>query len=166
MDFEVRSMTEADWESYRDIRLEMLLDTPMAFGESFDSANARTEAGWRERLSSSTGATSIRFAAILPGGGWIGSMGGFVDGALGPVLVGVYVTPRFRGDEYGVTTALLTAVEDWARLRSSSIRLDVHESNLRARASYAKRGWVETGSTQPYPLDPLFREIEMVKQLG
>jgi len=168
-------MTEDDWEPYRDIRIEMLRDTPMAYGESLEGALATDEAGWRKRADARStpsrpyvpGApvTSIRFAAILPGGRWVGSMGGYVDDRLGPVLVGVYVAPDVRGAEFGVTSALIEAVEHWASGHSATIHLDVHESNARAIASYLKRGYVETGRTQPYPLDPRFLEIEMVKQL-
>ncbi len=175
MEFVVRSMTEDDWEPYRGIRIEMLRDTPMAYGETLESALALDEAGWRRRADArstpsrphvpGTAVTSIRFAAILPDGTWIGSMGGYVDERLGPVLVGVYVAPAYRGDAFGVTSALIEAVEDWARELAPTIHLDVHESNVRARASYAKRGYVETGNTQPYPIDPRFTEIEMVKQL-
>ena len=171
-DFTVRPIVEDDWAEYRDIRLEMLRDTPMAYGETLDTALALDEAGWRKRATAGSRATgistseSIRFAAITTDGRWIGSMGGYLDAIFGPVLVGVYVAPRFRGDEHGVTSALIEAVEEWAREFSTSIRLDVHESNLRARASYAKRGYVETGHTIPYPLDPTHLEFEMVKRLG
>lgn len=168
-------MNEDDWEKYRDIRLEMLRDTPMAYGESLEGALAIDEAGWRKRADARStpsrpyvagaAVTSIRFAAILPDGRWVGSMGGYVDDGQGPVLVGVYVAPDVRGEQFGVTSALIEAVEHWASGHAPTIRLDVHESNARAIASYLKRGYAETGRTQPYPLDPRFRELEMVKRL-
>jgi len=165
VEFEVRRMIEDDWDRYRAIRLEMLADTPSAFGETLSAAEARDEAAWRDRLAASQADSSARFAAVLASGDWVGAMGGYLDLNLGPVLVGVYVVHRFRGDGRGVTSALMGAVEDWARGHASSIRLDVHESNARARKAYAKRGYVETGHTHPYPLDPTHFEVEMVKQL-
>ena len=45
MEFVVRPMTEDDWEPYRGIRIEMLRDTPMAYGETLESALALDEAG-------------------------------------------------------------------------------------------------------------------------
>ena len=44
------------------------------------------------------------------------------------MLVGVYVAPAYRGDQFGVTSALIEAVEDWASGHAPTIRLDVHES--------------------------------------
>jgi GNAT superfamily N-acetyltransferase len=164
MDFIVRRITEDDWVEYRDIRLEMLRDTPMAYLETLDDALKRDEAGWRERASARSENPGIRVAAITSDGEWIGSMGGFVEDGE-PVLVGVYVVPAYRGDRFGVTSALMQAIEDWAREFSATIRLDVHESNARATASYLKRGYVATGRTKPYPPDPEYLEVEMVKPL-
>jgi GNAT superfamily N-acetyltransferase len=157
-------MVEADWREYRALRMEMIADTPMAFGESLEMVTARDERGWRERAGNNS-ETSIRLAAITAEGTWVGSMGAYVDRVDGLTLVGVYVAPRHRGDQAGVTSALIDAVEDWARERADQIRLDVHESNSRARAAYAKRGYVETGRTKPYPLDPAHNEVEMIKRL-
>jgi len=171
VDFIVRPMVEADWQEYRALRIEMLRDTPSAYGETLDSALALDEAAWRERSTARRRATgdltdtSIRLVAITTEGKWIGSMGAYIDRLEGLTLVGVYVTPRYRGDVAGVTSALLDAVEEWARERADRIRLDVHESNSRAMAAYAKRGYVETGSTKPYPLDPSYNELEMIKNL-
>ncbi|HEX4058138.1 MAG TPA: GNAT family N-acetyltransferase [Galbitalea sp.] len=164
MEFTVRRVTEDDWEKYRDIRLEMLADTPIAYLETLDDALQRDEDGWRERAATRGANPSIRIAAITSDGTWIGSMGGFIEEGV-PVLVGVYVAAPYRGDAFGVTSALMQTIEDWAAEYSPAIRLDVHESNARAKASYLKRGYVETGRTQPYPPDPEFLELEMVKQL-
>lgn len=157
-------MVEADWREYRSLRVEMIEAAPSAFGETLATVTARMEEEWRERAANSS-PDSIRLAAITRDGQWIGSVGAYVDRMDGMTLVGVYVAPRYRGDGPGVTSALLEAIEDWASERTDRIRLDVHESNLRARAAYAKRGYVETGSTRPYPLDPTQHEVEMIKHL-
>ena len=164
MEFIVRRITEDDWLEYRDIRLEMLRDTPLAYLETLDDALNRDEAAWRERAAARGENPGIRVVAITSNGEWIGSMGGFVEDGE-PVLVGVYVAPAYRGDRFGVTSALMQAIEDWAREYSAAIRLDVHESNARAMASYLKRGYVATGRTKPYPPDPEYLEVEMAKPL-
>jgi hypothetical protein len=41
----------------------------------------------------------------------------------------------------------------------------VHEDNARARRAYERRGFVLTGHTVPYNLDPSRNELEMVKGL-
>ena len=163
MGFTIRTTTEHDWREIRDLRLEMLADTPLAFGEFLADAVQVDEVGWRLRGARGHALTSTYFAAISDEGQWVGIMGGVIE--LGrPVLVGVYVSPAFRGPS-GVADALLTAVEDWARLRQDTLVLHVHSLNPRARAYYAKRGFVETGVTIPYRLNPAQTELEMVKQL-
>ena len=166
MDFSVRPVIADDWPSYRAIRLEMLEDSPTAFVELLSTAREQSDDQWRERAARGSSPTSIRFAAITADDTWIGSLGAFIpDGQTEPTLVGVYVTPPWRGDAAGVTDALLHAVETWASARSDSITLEVHEDNARAFAAYSKRGYVVTGNTRPYDLDPRSNEIEMRKTL-
>jgi GNAT superfamily N-acetyltransferase len=165
MDFIVRRSVQDDWEQFRALRLEMLADTPIGFTERLETAQLRGEADWRMKTAR-VGENNVRFAAITGDGDWIGTMGGYIEpDVAGPILFGVYVTPRFRGDRFGVTDGLLSAVEEWAATRSPTLRLDVHADNLRARAAYAKRGFVLTGKTLPYELDASQFEVEMIKRL-
>jgi GNAT superfamily N-acetyltransferase len=85
------------------------------------------------------------------------------DGA--PTLVAVYVAPGFRGADAGVTDALLAGIERWAAQHGDQLRLEVNEFNPRAIEAYRRRGFVMTGRTTPYPLDPPSLELEMVKPL-
>jgi GNAT superfamily N-acetyltransferase len=144
----------------------MLRDTPIAYGVRFDIADDYSETEWRYHAGSGGSAGNVLLVAIGSDGSWIGTMGGYVDRNVGgPVLYGVYVAPSARGQDAGVTDALLDAVEAWARTDFATIRLEVHEDNARARAAYAKRGYVETGHRRPYVLDPTREELEMIKQL-
>jgi GNAT superfamily N-acetyltransferase len=155
----IRTTVEADWESVRDLRLEMLRDSPIAYLETVDTALARSEAEWRERAARGDTASVHSLVAVLDGR-WVGTMTGLASTAgLGPLLVGVYVAPVARGT--GVADALLDRVERWAAGHGPTLTLHVHERNARARAFYTRRGFVETGATIPYPLDPSAREIEM-----
>jgi len=157
----VRASTEDDWEAYRALRFEMLADAPIAFLETLEQAKQHPEEHWRRRASNTVGTTTL-FAAVAEDGRWLGSMGGYqAVGALDPYLVGVYVTPAFRGREHGMTDALLDAVIDWARGRGDRLLLEVHEDNEAAIRSYLRRGFVFTGRTQPYPLDRTANEREM-----
>ena len=161
----VRASIEDDWREYRALRFEMLADTPLAYLETLEQARVHPEAHWRGRAANKSNSSRL-FAAVAPDGHWIGSMGGFqATGAHHPYLVGVYVTPAYRGREHRVTDALLDAVSDWARSRSDRLLLNVHEHNQRAIRTYQRRGFVPTGRTEPYPLDPTAREIEMALEL-
>jgi hypothetical protein len=81
----VRRTRESDWQEYRDLRLEMLADTPPAFGETLENARGWDEGEWRMRAARGEASDQILVAAIEESNGrWIGSMGGFI--ASGPTL--------------------------------------------------------------------------------
>ena len=161
--FSVRPTTAKDWRQVRDLRLEMLADTPLAFGEHLETAQKHLKPVWQVRGARGTSPLTCAFAAITQSGRWVGTMGGYIERG-SPMLVGVYVSPDYRGTA-GVADALLAEVENWARLRNDRIYLRVHSENPRARSFYASRGYVETGVTLPYVLDRSQTELEMVKAL-
>jgi GNAT superfamily N-acetyltransferase len=161
----VRRTTEEDWERVRELRLEMLLDTPEAFGETHATALEHDETEWRMRAARGSSSGSISLAAI-DDGRWVGMMGAHVPGAeAGAMLVGVFVTPTARGRASGVAGALLDGIELWAAEHGSTLTLHVHERNGRAQAFYVARGFAPTGRRFPYALNPAEREIEMRKGL-
>ena len=165
--FSIRPTTEADWNELRTIRLEMIQDTPTAYAETLDDALRVNEAGWRTRAERASAAHGAQIVAISDGGEWVGSMGGYVpDPETGALLVGVYVAPQWRGRQVGLTDALLTYIEEWARTEGSTLTLHVHEDNLRARRYYERQGFLATGQSVPYNLDPTKNELEMLKRLG
>ena len=164
--FTIRRTSEADWREVRDLRLEMLRDTPLAYAETLSDALGHDEAEWRMRARRGLAEHGTSVVAVADDGRWVGAMAGFVpDADTGPLLVGVYVAPEFRGGEVGLTDALLATVEGWARTEGATLTLHVHESNLRAQRAYERRGYEATGVTVPYILDPTVNEIEMVKRL-
>ncbi len=160
----IRPVEAADWPRVRDLRLEMLQDTPKAYLERFEDAHALDDAQWRDRVELRLSEGSALFAAILDED-WVGTAAVFAQTPEQVHLVSVFVTPSHRGT--GVMNALLTATQDWARaLGARTMRLLVHEENARARAYYRKAGFVETGARMPYELDPTETEIEMATGLG
>ncbi|KQQ28604.1 GNAT family N-acetyltransferase [Frondihabitans sp. Leaf304] len=162
----IRPVTEADWREVRVLRLEMLRDTPIAFGETLATAENHPEAEWRLRGRRGTDEGSASFAAIDEStGSWVGTMGGYLPKTGFPLLVGVYVAPSHRGRAAGVTDALLDEVEAWAKGHASAMALHVHEDNARAIRYYAGRGFTETGRKLPYELAPHGFENEMIKAL-
>jgi GNAT superfamily N-acetyltransferase len=163
----IRRTTPDDWRQVRELRLEMIRDTPAAYVETLEQAEAHDEAEWRLRGARGHAEHGISIVAVAPSGRWVATMGGFVpDAASGPLLVGVYVAPDVRGREVGLADAMLTTIEDWARTEGDRLTLHVHEDNARARAFYLRRGFVATGRTLPYPLAPEQSEVEMVRDLG
>lgn len=55
----VRTLAEDDWETYRDLRLQALQESPDAFTSEYDEEAEWSEAQWRERM-----ARSSRLAAV------------------------------------------------------------------------------------------------------
>ena len=162
----VRPSIEADWAAYRDLRLEMLVDTPIAFTETVDRARLHPDEHWRNRTANRS-PTSRLFAAVAEDGSWLGTMDGFHPaGNRDPVLVGVYVTPEFRGAREGLADALLDAVIEWSRSRGERLLLEVHENNEPAIRFYRRRGFTPTGVTIPYALDPNAVDLEMALLLA
>jgi len=164
-DILIRTTSEADWQAVRALRLEMLRDYPLAYAETLEHALDVDEPVWRMRAARGTtpGQTSI---VAIDGERWVGHMGGYIpDASTGPLLVGVYVAPDYRGDGAGVSRLLLDAVEDWARGFGDTLRLEVHEDNPRAIRFYEKLGFTRTGRSREYELEPGGLELEMIKPL-
>ena len=158
----IRRTTADDWQQVRDLRLEMLEDTPLAYGETLATGLTHGEAEWRSRGARGQAPHSVLLAAVDDETGeWVGTMGGYLDAPGSPMLVGVYVRPSRRGKEAGVADALLDTVVEWARTEGSALTLHVHEDNARAVAYYRRRGFEPTGVTVPYVLDPASRELEL-----
>lgn len=165
MDREVRRIWASEWRQYRELRLEALKDSPLAFVEQYEESLARPDAFWRDRVeATAAGGTSSTFVAVCAGS-FVGKASCFVEAEVTEYvsahIVGVYVTPRLRGK--GVAEELVTAVTRWAREepRADRIRLFVMQTNRRAAAFYRRIGFVPTGATMAYPPDPAYTEHEM-----
>ncbi|MFF2493917.1 GNAT family N-acetyltransferase [Agromyces sp. NPDC058064] len=161
----IRSTTAGDWQAVRALRLEMLRDFPIAYGETLEHALDVDEEGWRLRGARGERADQAVKVAV-DGARWVGTMAGYIpDATTGPMLVGVYVAPEYRGDAAGVSRMLLEAVEGWALGHGDTLRLEVHETNARAIRFYEKLGFTFTGRNRPYDLAPGGLELEMIKPL-
>ena len=162
---EVRRVRSEEWSQLRELRLEALKDTPIAFAEAYDASVGKPDSFWQGRAT--TGATSESACTLVAveNGRFIGMTVVVLDGAGRPVadLFGVYVTPARRGRAHGVADALFAAAVAWARGHAGveRIRLFVTEGNDRAAAFYRRLGFVPNGVTEPYPLDPDVTEIQM-----
>jgi GNAT superfamily N-acetyltransferase len=79
-------------------------------------------------------------------------------------LVGLWSAPGHR--DVGVASALLAAVEAWARtIGADRLRMWVVERNEFAMAFWGNEGFAATGAAIPYELDPRLRQVAMVKAL-
>ncbi|MEY9964582.1 ribosomal protein S18 acetylase RimI-like enzyme [Streptacidiphilus sp. MAP12-16] len=171
MSYRIDRVRAEDGERCRTLRLQMLQDTPMAYLETYQDALDRPAEEWDSRAARNTKPGNTGYVAVDEStGAWVGAMHAYVPGDDPEIawLVGVWVHPDHRGGKLGVTDRLLDAVVAWSRTEPAVSRmlLEVHESNTRAIAYYERRGFVRTGRTTPYPLDPTACELEMELPLG
>lgn len=168
----VRRLVDGDWKLLKEVRLEMLADTPMAYLESLAAAKRQTDEQWQARAVTMAGKDS---ATLLADGGDDGTK---VFGLMRVVLkhpqtpgqppqamlTSVYVAPEHRG--LGVADQLLeAALEAAAELGAGTLELGVHEDNGRARAFYERHGFAATGASRPYPQDRNRNELVMVRDV-
>lgn len=149
-----------DWFLLRDVRLGALADSPEAFAATLEEAELADEAAWREWP-----ASQPVFLACV--GDEAVGMGGIFTGEDPAVhrLVALWVDPARRGA--GIATALMGAIEDWARHDGADVlELWVAEGNAPARRLYESRGYLPTGQTKPLPSNPHEREARYTLALG
>ena len=161
---EIRRIRPGDWPLLRALRLEALADTPIGFLETLAEAQRLDDAAWQQRaVRGAEGGDSFQVLA-WDGDRPVGTCVSFVrDGWAW--LAAVYLSPDARGQ--GLLAQMVERCADWARAAGApELVLEVHETNDRARAAYARLGFVDTGSTVPYPHDPPGgRELMMVRRL-
>ncbi len=163
----VRETVTADWEAWRNIRLQALRDAPDAFASTYAEQMKLGEAYWRQRV-----AGGGLFLAWIPEVSApeastfepVGMAGGY-QAAPGTVeLISMFVRPQARGR--GVGEALIDAVIGWAGERdAASVHLWVTEINKQARLLYERCGFSLTAERQPLPSNPALGEVGMNRLL-
>jgi len=159
-DYVVRAATKGDWRQLRDLRLESLLDTPEAFGTTYEESLERSTAQWKQmakNLNYFVAERNTEFAGMASGG----LNDRFPDTAW---LYGMYVTPDARGTT--MAAALVRRVARWA-LEAGYVELylDVGVGVKRARAFYEREGFVDTGERRSLTRDASLQLITMRRAL-
>jgi len=131
---ELRRLGPDDWETYREIRLAALADSPDAFGSTLERERELGEDDWRRRL---TGPVYVvedpRPVAV----------GGIFDNAGTPQVWGMWTHPEHRGRGHArrILDALIPP--------GTPAQLDVNITNGGARVAYERYGFVGTGEVEP-----------------
>lgn len=168
-DVMIRALGEADWEEFRDIRLQALTESPDAFAAKLSDEQRFDEDFWKLRLRRST-----RFVAETPerllGVVSLG-MAHDEDGEVPGVgeIFGLWVHPDARGS--GVATKLLKAGAERAREDGlTHVAFWVGTDNGKAVAFASGMGFRPTDSRRPMRLPDGTElgetEIAMVLPLG
>lgn len=160
----VRRIRPADASKARALRIEMLADSPLAFITTVADAAALPHAEYVGRATrSSHGNEYAQFVAEVDGR-FVATVGAFIHPGddTRTVLVGVYVTPAYRGS--GTLGALVEAAAEWSReCGRPTLELEVVTTNGRARRAYRKLGFRDDGPPVPHPTVPTMTEQRMAR---
>jgi ribosomal protein S18 acetylase RimI-like enzyme len=154
----VRACTEGDWAALKAVRIASLVDAPDAFGLTLKSANAYTDAQWRDRAA---GRTVASYFLAFDGGRAIGLIGGHVDDKGEYNLIAMWVDPASRGTP--AATMLVDRIKQLARERGhAQVVLAVSPDNLRAAQFYRKQGFAFLPDREPLDSNPAIMLQKMV----
>ena len=136
----------ADWERFRTVRLASLSESPASFRSRYaDWVDAPAER-WQSRLSQ-VPLTLLAHEATKV----VGVVSGQPVEDAWVELISMWVAPTARGA--GVSGQLIGAVKDWAAGQDRTTYLMVRSDNTRARRSYERAGFVDTGVPEVWPAD-------------
>jgi ribosomal protein S18 acetylase RimI-like enzyme len=154
------------WETYREVRLAALTDSPEAFSSTAERELEFPEQLWRDRLGANV--SLLAWAGGRPGGTVtvLGSELSDTHGFTGAWhLVAMWVNPSAR--RLGVGGQLVEAAAEAARSGGApALLLWVVETNDRARSLYERLGFRATGVREAYPNQPGQWEQLMVRELA
>ncbi|WP_063913490.1 GNAT family N-acetyltransferase [Pseudomonas sp. p21] len=146
---DVRSTETKDWMLLKQVRLAALLDTPTAFGVSYQTAAAYNDEQWKERASSAGTEFWLAFEQDRP----VGMIGAAVSSANRFNLIGMWVEPAARGS--GAAAQLVEAVKARATVKGfDRVFLDASPDNARASNFYLKQGFTFLDEWEPLESHP------------
>ena len=146
----IRTTEEQDWLILKETRLAALLDTPTAFGVSYQIAVTDSDEQWKQRALPST---QPKFWLAFNDDKAIGMIGAGLDQAKRYNLIAMWVEPESR--ELGVAERLVEAVKaDAINRRFKQVFLDVSPVHLKAFRFYKKHGFVFIGEERSLASHP------------
>ena len=169
-DLTVRALTEEDWETYRQIRLAALSESPTAFVSTAAEEGALDEDFWRLRMRRSVRLLAERdgqpigVASVGDAKPVIGDGDSEIDGLAGEKVAeifGMWVEPSSRGS--GVAWRLVEAAATEAHgTGHSHLMLWVAVDNGRAVAFFSSYGFRPSDARRPMRTDHSLTEMAMV----
>lgn len=139
----IERIGSADWERFKQIRLESLSESPEAFGSRYGDWVDAPAQRWQSRLSD-VELTLVAMGSQKP----VGVVSGQPVGDEWVELISLWVSPENRGG--GVAGQLIEAVVAWAAARGRDTYLMVRRENAAARCAYERAGFVDTAG---WPVD-------------
>jgi RimJ/RimL family protein N-acetyltransferase len=152
----VTRLTESEWRSFAELRLQALHDSLGPRDPQFLQESSFTAAQWRRRLRA-----HAQFAALVDDRP-VGLIGAQRERADSIYLYSLWLQPRERGRGLGQT--LVSAAVDWARAeRVRTVTLRVNVANTAARGVYEAMGFTlaNVGDENQSPTDELTMSLNV-----
>jgi GNAT superfamily N-acetyltransferase len=158
----IRIVTADDWEVLRGVRLAAMLDSPTAFGSTYERELSFDSSAWRARIERSPWWLAWREGQPV---GMIAAFDSAPDTEPDDRhVVSMWVHPAHRG--HGVADLLVETLADWAVADGArTLSLWVVIGNDRARRFYERCGFVATGEIAPVRSNPSLSESLMRRPL-
>lgn len=136
-DFEIRKLIESDAEIYRDIRLEMLNDSPSYFGTSYEDSKKENITFFANRIKYGNIYGYFNDDGLMGVVGCYQKEGLKVEHIAG--IWGVYVRHQYRGKNiaHRLTEVIISELPKEIEL----IQVSVTKGNLPAQKTYEKSGF-------------------------
>lgn len=157
----LRQVGIRELERLKELRLRALLESPGAFGSSYELEADRSPAWWRRWVDN--GCVFV----VEVERHWLGLAAVFLDGEDRSIchLASMWTDPGSRG--LGLGRRLLDSGIEWARDRGATVvRLGVVEDNATALRLYRGAGFEPTGEHEPLRSQPSKTVIYMERLLG
>lgn len=143
---QVRAFAPQEWQTYRDLRLLALAESPEAFGRTLAEEQLRPDEAWASRLRAGV-ASELDLPLLAEAAGQpVGLAWGRIEPASPDVahLYQMWVAPGHR--RRGVGGRLLAAVVAWSQARQASyLELGVTLGDTPARRLYERAGFAPVG---------------------
>lgn len=164
---QIRRLCSDEVALFRKLRLQALADAPLAFRETLDEAQQRSDDEWQQAVRSLAEDDQQIQLLAEKDGTVVGMIAGLRD-RQDPTLTWVaslWVQDAYRGQ--GIASTLLATLLDWAKeTHKTRLRLRVMENNETAIAIYRRAGFREDGGRLRIPWHPSLHVISMSLNLA
>ena len=136
----VDRVSQDDWETFKELRLAALQESPGSFGSSYAEERDQPEAWWRRWIGSDVtdreGAVFVAYLDDRP----VGTVSTYKADASSAHLIAMWVKPEARRS--GVGRALVETVFDWAvGSKATSVTLESPRTTRRPSGSTRRRAF-------------------------
>lgn len=146
----IRPMLSDDWSLHREVRLQSLLESPHAFGSSYERELKRSDDEWESIINTAlaSGHNHVFFAevdAVI--GGLVWCKLSATENNLAEIFQ-MWVNPKYRGSSIG-RQLLQAAIDCAAQHKATIIRLEVTALNRPVIGFYQSQGFQLMDSIEP-----------------